>query len=452
MGSKGPCDTISPLANMGKARFRRVVTMIARRPAGSKTAGAVSALGQSSHSGDGAADVRSRQGMPRIAVNSTRDHIASFALRESKPIMLPPPQTKEFFDRVVALEGECRSELEQSVQSLSEIALLLSKTSSEVEKLANRELQMSNRVRDMELHLDNYSREDIRDLYNNSHEVQLRLFMMRSQAEQLQNRQQHIREYQEKLRLLIDLLGLQVQSPDFGSAGYGSRQTSVTEGGGTRIIGEPGYLSIIEAQEDERLRISRQIHDGPTQSLTNLILRAEICERLIDRDVNEARTELSSLKGMINASLQETRRIIFDLRPMMLDDIGLIATLRRYMTELGRLKDIQFDVSGPEHDLQLNSTMQVAIFRMVQSILAALLAEGAADHIDIHVERDQTVARLRLDATSLQTDREVVNERLLEPHFQHRLQLLSATMMQEHRPNKGISIEIMVPVPQEAYA
>ncbi len=366
-------------------------------------------------------------------------------------VSLPPPQTKEFFDRVMVLEGECRTELELSVQSLTEISLLLSKTNSEVEKLANRELQMSNRIRDMELHLENYSREDIRDLYTNSHEVQLRLFMMRSQAEQLQNRQQHIREYQEKLRLLIDLLGMQTAMPDPGTVGLATRQ--FTEAlPGTQMIGSPSILSIIEAQEDERLRISRQIHDGPTQSLTNLILRAEICERLIDRDVSEARTELSSLKAMINASLQETRRIIFDLRPMILDDIGLVATLRRYMTELGRLKDIQFSVAGPEHDLQLNGTMQVAIFRMVQSILAAILAEGSADHIDIHVERDVTVARLRVDATSIQTDREVVNERLQEPHFQHRLQLLNATMTPEQRANRGISIDIMLPVPQEAVA
>ncbi len=107
-------------------------------------------------------------------------------------MQLPPPQTKEFHDRVLVLEDEARRELEQSVQSMTEIQLLLTKTNSEVEKLANRELQMSNRVRDMEMHLDNYSREDIRDLYNASHETQLRLFMMRSQAEQLQNRQQHI--------------------------------------------------------------------------------------------------------------------------------------------------------------------------------------------------------------------------------------------------------------------
>jgi two-component system sensor histidine kinase DegS len=366
-------------------------------------------------------------------------------------MVLPPPQTKEFFDRVLALEGECRTELELSVQSLSEIALLLSKTNSEVEKLANRELQMSNRVRDMELHLENYSREDIRDLYNTSHEIQLRLFMMRSQAETLQNRHQHIKEYQEKLRILIDLLGLQANGPDDGTMALSPRQqTGMLPG--TELIGSPSILSIIEAQEDERLRISRQIHDGPTQSLTNLILRAEICERLIDRDISEARTELSSLKAMINASLQETRRMIFDLRPMILDDIGLIPTLRRYMTELGRIKDIQFSVEGPEHDLQLNGTMQVAIFRMVQSILGAVLAEGSADNIDIRVERNQGSARLRVDASSLQTDRDVVNERLQEPHFQHRLQLLNATMTPEQRSNRGISIDILVPVPQEAVA
>jgi two-component system sensor histidine kinase DegS len=365
-------------------------------------------------------------------------------------MVLPPPQTKEFIDRVLALEGECRTELELSVQSLSEIALLLSKTNSEVEKLANRELQVSNRVRDMELHLENYSREDIRDLYNTSHEVQLRLFMMRSQAEQLQNRQQHIKEYQEKLRLLIDLLGIQAATPDDATMALPARQTNIMAG--TEALSSPNILSIIEAQEDERLRISRQIHDGPTQTLTNLILRAEICERLIDRDVNEARTELSSLRAMINAALQETRRMIFDLRPMILDDIGLVATLRRYMTELGRLKDLQHSVSGPEHDLQLNVTMQVALFRMVQSILAAILAEGTADHIDVHLERDATAARLRVDATSLQTDRDVVMERLLEPHFQHRLQLLNATMSPEQRANRGISVEVLVPVPLDAVA
>lgn len=370
-------------------------------------------------------------------------------------MVLPPPQTKEFHDRVLVLEDECRRELELSVQSMNEIQLLVTKTNSEVEKLANRELQMSNRVRDMEMHLDNYSREDIRDLYNTGHEIQLRLFMMRSQAEQLQNRQQHIKEYQEKLHLLVDLLGIQALANEESSTSQTIpflRNATGSLSPGTELISTPSILSIIEAQEDERLRISRQIHDGPTQALTNLILRAEICERLIDRDVAEARSELSGLKAMIGASLQETRRLIFDLRPMILDDLGLVPTLRRYITELGRLKQIQSTVRGPEHDIQLNTTMQVALFRMVQAILAAILAEGVAETIDVSVEREATVARIRVAASSVETERAVVEERLQETHFQHRLQLLNATMSPEPRANRGISVDVMIPVPQEAVA
>jgi two-component system, NarL family, sensor histidine kinase DegS len=369
-------------------------------------------------------------------------------------MVLPPPQTREFQEKILTLEAQCREELELSMQSLNEIALLLTKTNSEVEKLAQRELQMANRVRDMELHLDNYGREDIRDLYNNSHEIQMRLFMMRSQAEQLQNRQSHIKDFQVKLRLLIDLLTIQaVNDPeDFEDS------TSVAPRGGTGILvaaqvaNQPSLLNIIEAQEDERLRISRQIHDGPTQALTNLILRAEICERLIDRDVDEARTELSSLKAMIGASLQDTRRMIFDLRPMILDDLGLVPTLRRYMTEISRLKDMQSIVSGPDHDIRMNTTMQVAIFRMVQTIISAILAEGPAEHLDVHIERETTVARVRVEASSLETDREIIDERLEEQGFQDRLVLLNAVLKSEGRSNRGISVEVLLPIPEEAAA
>ena len=360
-------------------------------------------------------------------------------------MVLPPTQTREFFERIVALEGETRQELEQSSQSLTEIALLLGKTNSEVERHSSRELQLSNRVRDMEHHLENYSREDLRDLYNTAHEAQLRLFMLRSQAEQLQSRQQHIKEYQQKLKLLMDLLSLQAAAPE-ESAQQKSRRLTTSMLSKDESGDAPDVIGIIEAQEDERMRISRQIHDGPTQALTNLILRAEICERLIDRDVDEARNELVDLRSAINASLQETRRIIFDLRPMILTEVGLVPTLRRYMAELARLKDLQFSVEGPEHDSDLAGPLQVALFRMVQSVLAAILAEGSADQIEIRVARDGSGATLRVEATALQTDREVIHERLQDAHFQHRLQLLKARMTPENRSNRGMSIDIAVPL------
>jgi two-component system sensor histidine kinase DegS len=144
--------------------------------------------------------------------------------------------------------------------------------------------------------------------------------------------------------------------------------------------------------------------------------------------------------------LQETRRIIFDLRPMILDEVGLVPTLRRYMAELSRLKDLQFSVEGPEHDPDMTGPLQVALFRMVQSVLAAILAEGSADQIEIRVERTDSGATLRVEASALQTDRDVIQQRLRDEHFQHRLQLLRAKMTPENRSNRGMAIDIAVPL------
>lgn len=363
--------------------------------------------------------------------------------------MLPPPQTKEFFERVIALEGECRQELEQSMQSLTEIQLLLSRTTSEVEKLANRELPMSSRLRDMEMHLDHYSREDIRDLYNTSHETQLRLFMMRSQAEQLQNRQLHIKDFQQKLRLLIDLLGIQATpAEDHAGSPVQSRGTTGLLGQ-TAALTNLSALSLVEAQEDERLRVSREISDGPTQTLTNLMLKAEICGRLIDRDIVEAKQELAGLKTMIGSSLQETRRIAFDLRPIVLSEIGLVKTLRKYLAELQRLRGIACDVHGPER-LPLNDVMQIALFRFVQAMLGALLSEGGADTISVHIGIGDGMARVLVEAVNVETERETIAASLIESHFQHRLSYFGATMETETRSNRGYAIEIDIPLPAEA--
>ena len=362
--------------------------------------------------------------------------------------MLPPPQTKEFYDRVITLEGECRQELESSVQSLSEISLLLSKTNSEVEKLANRELQMSNRVRDMEMHLENYSREDIRDLYNTAHEIQLRLFMMRSQAEQLQNRHQHVRDYQNKLRLLIDLLGLQAAQPD-DAAVPGAQRAPTSMLGVTEVLNDMSVLALVEAQEDERQLIAREIHDGPTQAFTNLMLRAEICSRLIDRDVNEARAELDGLKTLINSSLQETRRILFDLRPLMFAETGVVATLQKYMDELKRARGIECTVHGPEN-LEVVETMQAAVFRFVQAILGAMLVEGGANSIDVHLGLDGSVARVLVEGVGLDSERESIYAALDEEPLRNRIEYFGATLTTQTRSNRGMAIEIDVPVPMEA--
>ena len=93
-------------------------------------------------------------------------------------------------------------------------------------------------------------------------------------------------------------------------------------------------LKIILAQEEERKRIAREIHDGPAQMLANLVLRTEIVERmLMKQDFKMVQAEIVDLKGQVRSSLEEMRKVIFNLRPMALDDLGLIPTLRKYVQD-----------------------------------------------------------------------------------------------------------------------
>lgn len=126
---------------------------------------------------------------------------------------------------------------------------------------------------------------------------------------------------------------------------------------------------VINAQEEERYRLSRQIHDGPAQGLANFILRAEIASRLLDIDVNKARTELKELKAAATKTLKEVRNYIFELRPMMLDDLGLDPTIQQYIQTLNEQNGIPivYEVTGGNS--RFERTIEVMIFRALQELL-----------------------------------------------------------------------------------
>ena len=91
-------------------------------------------------------------------------------------------------------------------------------------------------------------------------------------------------------------------------------------------------IRILKAQEERASEGCKEIHDGPAQSMSNIVLKAEICERLVDSDPDKAKDELRLLKAVVRDTLQDVRKIIYNLRPMSLDDLGLIPTLQRYIT------------------------------------------------------------------------------------------------------------------------
>jgi len=284
---------------------------------------------------------------------------------------------------------QCSKEYGQTQGELKEIDLLIQQTTSEVERLAQRNTQVTNKLRQIEAAMDTIPREDIREAYTAVLDTQQRLFTMRGQLEKQQSRQ---RDLAHQLDLLHDVLEVT------GWAGFGSQVAG--EAGDEVEGGEPAQplvVRIIEAQERERQRLSRQMHDGPAQALTNLILQAEICERLFDTDADRARGELVNLKTAVAGTFQKVKGFILNLRPMMLDDLGVVPTLRRYVDGFAENNEVITNLTITGKERRLESHKEVTIFRLTQELLNNAVEYAHATSVQISLDLGDELVRVSVE-------------------------------------------------------
>jgi two-component system sensor histidine kinase DegS len=131
---------------------------------------------------------------------------------------------------------------------------------------------------------------------------------------------------------------------------------------------------VLAAQEDMRREIARAMHDGPAQSLTNIVLQAQIVERLLERDPAQARSEIGQLVGMVQHTLDATKSFIFDVRPMVLDDLGLVPTLRRVARDRGRRSQVPIEFESYGTDRRLPMDVESALFRLIDETITGFLS------------------------------------------------------------------------------
>lgn len=277
----------------------------------------------------------------------------------------------------------CRRGHEKVQQELKEVDMLIQQTSAEVDRLVQKNARAAARVRQVESQFETIPRDDIKAAYSALVENQQRLFTMRGQLENLQSDQKNLSRIAELYKRILEQTEPTVDSPTAAAGAPKPPQAIVT--------------SIIEAQERERQRLSRQMHDGPAQSLTNLVLQAEICERLFDRDPERARVELAELKKNVVGTFQKVKGFIFDLRPMMLDDLGLMPTLKRYvegLTDSG-FPGVTLTITGKER--RLVAYKEVTIFRLIQELINIAREHGRATTVKITMDMGESQARITVE-------------------------------------------------------
>ncbi len=357
-----------------------------------------------------------------------------------------PPDEEAINNQLDELQRTSQADAERLNGDLREIDLIIRQTQSEVDKLGQRESSLNGQVKAMEANLDSYDKSDIRNLYGLLIEQRSRLIMMRQQLGELQTKQQLLKERREQSFKLSQVLS---QRPKYEAGRSGGRVGGVGTGDATSMVSK-----IIQAQENERLRVSRQLHDGPAQAMSNLVLRAEICERWMEADMNRAKSEISGLKTMVNDTLQVTRGFIFDLRPMILDDLGLLPTLRRYIkdfTEKYKTIEVNFLPSGRER--RLESHVETAIFRIIQESLLNVATHANAAQVQVTLELGDQSATITVEDNGIGFD---INKLAMNDQDKYlgiasmgqRIEMLNGQLNIDSTLGRGTRVMALIPLSQ----
>ena len=330
-----------------------------------------------------------------------------------------------------------RDELEQVRKEHKEIGMLVEQSQGEVEKLAQRNASIAATLKQIQSNFETVPREDIKNTYEAAQDTQQRLFTMRGQLEKLESDQETLSRYAEFITSTLNML--EGRSPD--------EVSDLDSGKGTVIE------QIIEAQEEERRKISRQIHDGPAQSLSNFILQAEIAMRLFDSDQDKAREELNNLKASANSTFSSIRDYIFDLRPMMLDDLGIVPTIRRYCEAFKEKTGLDVNVVVTGTERRLEAVREVLVFRTVQSMLQNVRDHAQATQVKVLVDLDETQVSATVEDNGKGFDIDPVMEDEGAAHGirmnKSRIEQVGGTFEIKSQPGEGTRITFSVPVEEE---
>jgi two-component system, NarL family, sensor histidine kinase DegS len=237
--------------------------------------------------------------------------------------------------------------------------------------------------------------------------VTKRAALMESQVEVLEGKRRALSRHREAVNAYAALVEQMDPATAVGPTSQAATKgTAKRAGGATDETVMPPAVSrlVLSAQEDLRRDIARAMHDGPAQSLTNIILQAQIVEHLVAKDPATAQTEVRQLVAMVQQTLEATKTFIFDVRPMVLDDLGLVPTLRRAARERGQRAGIAVDCESMGQDRRLPMDLESGLFRMLDEALVAYL-ERSPDRVTLRLDWSPEQIEARVTATRAVVDR-----------------------------------------------
>ena len=345
-----------------------------------------------------------------------------------------------------------RTETQRLTQELAQLRVEIIDTIENVEKQQKLERRLRQHLMEVSRDYKTYSEKEMMETYSQTKDVQVQLQLLQAKELQLRSRRNEIERSLRQMETTIEraenLLSQVTLAVNLLHGGINElSQTQNLEQ--RQEIG----LRVIRAQEEERRRVAREIHDGPAQTLANIVLRLEIAEKLLELDPSRVRAEIKDLKNLVRVNLQDIRRIIFDLRPMALDDLGIIPALEKYLDNFQKAYSVtcEFLVEGREK--RLLPAMEVAVFRLIQEGMTNIAKHASTDWAKILLlfKDELTTVRITDYGNGFNVKQAFENP---GDHFgligmKERVEMFSGQFSIQSQSAKGTTLEFSIPIKHE---
>jgi two-component system sensor histidine kinase UhpB len=208
---------------------------------------------------------------------------------------------------------------------------------------------------------------------------------------------------------------------------------------------------IITAQEEERRRIARSLHDDTSQTVSTLLLQLERLENELPEDRDDLQLRLADARRMVSNMLEDLRKNIWDLRPTILDDLGLIPAIRWYARM--RLQEIGIQLNFElGENIRLEPYLETMLFRITQEAVTNILRHAEAETVTIRLkwEGDRVCLEVEDDGRGFDVERTageaVTRKQLGLLGIQERVSIVGGLAVVDSSPGHGARLQVSVPL------
>ncbi|OAA93728.1 sensor histidine kinase [Clostridium coskatii] len=287
--------------------------------------------------------------------------------------------------QVLSIVDYIRKDHEDLKLKLDKVKKDIASVIDEVDELEEQDKAARRRLAHVSANFNKYTEDDIKKAYEAASDMRIKFYTkineeksLRKERDSLEITIKKIMDNIENGERIINQISIAMGylEGDVLSALEGSDKNS------EMFIG----IKILEAQESERKRIARDIHDGPAQHMANAVMKVDICKMVIEKNLEEGLKELEDLKESVKVALKEVRSIIFDLRPMSLDDLGLSQTIDQTANAIFKESNIDIKIKMKPIKMEIEPIIQVAIYRIVQEIFNNIRKHSKAKHAKVRMD------------------------------------------------------------------